>query len=87
MAAETSTDARVPVTLALIKLNFLSTLQALNLFDFDADSTTYVEIDGFSSFSEMLDFSNNWDLYLLTVLVGILGILVWLRRPLQGGGG
>jgi len=76
MAAETSTDARVPVTLALIKLNMISTLHSLKLLDGDAG--------GLESVLGVLDFAGNWDLYVLSILVGVLGILVWLRRP-QGG--
>jgi SEL1 protein len=76
-AAETSTDARVPVTLALIKLNVLSTLHSMKLMDGG-------EAGGLEDIVAILDFSGNWDLYVLSVLVGILGILVWFRRP-QGG--
>lgn len=87
MAAETSVDAKVPVTLALLKLNVLSTLQTFKFFEFDSESSSESSSFENISFSEVLDLENNWDLYVLSILVGCLGILVWFRRPQGGGGG
>ena len=77
MAAETSADAKVPVALALMKLSVVSTLQSLGVLYF-----TYG--DGLLAMLQpLISLGPNWDLYLLTILVGILGILIYFRRPAQ----
>jgi len=72
MAAETSADAKVPVALALMKLSLLFSMKYLQesrwqewLLLFNLDQS----------------LGPNWDLYLITTLVGILGIVVYFRRP------
>ena len=73
MAAETSTDAKVPVAIALAKLgigfalsNWPYTLQSFKI-------TISPEI--------YAKFELYWDIYLLTVLVGLLGLVLLVRRP------
>lgn len=77
LAAETSGDAKFPVALALLKLSFMTTLKSFGALDGKG---------GFESIGIMqplIALGPNWDLYLLAVLVGMLGILIYFRRPNQ----
>lgn len=70
LAAETSADARIPVALALIKLFVLfgvDYLQELSIFE------------TLSQWDESL--VQNWDLYLIAILTGALGLIIYFRRP------
>jgi hypothetical protein len=72
MAAEASTDAKVPVALALAKLSVLFGLRYMTENDWQdltnsLDPATYLGPD--------------WDLYLITTLLGLLVLVVYLRRP------
>uniref|UniRef100_A0A915HUM4 Uncharacterized protein n=1 Tax=Romanomermis culicivorax TaxID=13658 RepID=A0A915HUM4_ROMCU len=67
MAAETSTDAYVPVTLALMKLSFMFGLQYLQ------------EITSVHAFHLDQIFGSYWDIYLMTVLLGLTVALIFLR--------
>ena len=69
MAAETSTDAKVPVALALAKLSFV--------FAFNSGKDFKVILGP----ELMAKLELYWDVYLITVLVGLLGVLVFARRP------
>lgn len=74
MAAEASADAKVPVALALAKLSFMFGLRYLTESEWQdltlsLDPATYLGPD--------------WDLYLITTLLGLLVLVVYLRRPLQ----
>ena len=69
MASETSAEAHVPVALALLKLNFLFFFDDLfkqNYFEFISNPSEY--------------FGNYWDIYLMTILAGIITIMYFLRR-------
>jgi len=70
LAAETSTDARVPVALALLKLNVLFSLQSLQ----EVSSS-------FLYFFDIGEFVDNWDLYLIMTLICMLAGIVYFRRP------
>lgn len=72
MAAEASTDAKVPVALALAKLTILFGLRYVTEKEWEdllltLDPATYLGPD--------------WDLYLITTLLGLLVLVVYLRRP------
>jgi len=72
MASEASTDAKVPVALALAKLAFVFGLRFVTEKEWQdfynsLDPTTYLGPD--------------WDLYLITALLGLLVLVVYLRRP------
>ena len=70
MAAETSADAKVPVALALAKLGVIFAVknwESMSSFTISPEWKTRIEL--------------YWDLYLLTMLVGVLGILLFIRRP------
>ncbi|KAJ8936610.1 hypothetical protein NQ314_012225 [Rhamnusium bicolor] len=66
-AADTSADAKVPVALALFKLNFLFS------FLLQSPLTNLVNVN------EAL--GSNWDLYLITTLTAVLAGIVYFRRP------
>ena len=71
MAAEASADAKVPVTLALAKLGLVFGLRYL----MDSDWQQTLTLDPAFYFGE------DWDLYLVTMLIALLVIVVYLRRP------
>lgn len=75
MAAETSSDAQVPVALALAKLGFVYSLQHIRDSDFDVLLPTI-------NLTRLL--GPDWDLYLMTTLAVMLGIVVYFRRLPQG---
>ena len=69
MASETSSEAYVPVALALAKLNIVFYLEGVfkqNYFDFFAHPSIY--------------FGNMWDVYLMTALAGIITFMYFIRR-------
>ncbi|XP_066586847.1 protein sel-1 homolog 1-like [Prorops nasuta] len=69
-AAEASPDARIPVALALIKLFFLFALDYLQEFSI---------LDQLGKWDQLLD--QNWDLYLIGLLTGMLSLIIYFRRP------
>lgn len=71
MAAETSADAQVPVALALVKLGLLYGFSYLREQQWD-------KLLPKMSPSDML--GPDWDLYLMTIMAILLGILVYFRR-------
>ncbi|XP_026332861.1 protein sel-1 homolog 1 [Hyposmocoma kahamanoa] len=70
LAADTSPDARLPAALALAKLNAATALS--QLYD---SPLAMVFLSGEST------LLSNWDLYLITALLGALGLVVYIRRP------
>ncbi|KAL0270330.1 UNVERIFIED_CONTAM: hypothetical protein PYX00_007781 [Menopon gallinae] len=78
MAAETSSDAKVPVALALMKLSFLFSMKYLqeNFSIFQSHWHEWLLL-----FNLDRTFGPNWDIYLITALVGILGLMFYFRRP------
>lgn len=71
LAAETSADAKVPVALALLKLQMILKLESLR----DSPFKLILELDD--------NIASNWDLYLITVLTLVLGVIIYMRRPNQ----
>ena len=73
MAAETSTDAKVPVAIALAKLGINFAINnwpySLQSFKITISPDIYAKLELY------------WDIYLLTVLVGLLGLVLLVRRP------
>lgn len=69
MAAETSADAKVPVALALAKLGFIFAIK-------NWESLTVTLSPEWRARIELY-----WDMYLVTLLVGLLGLLLFIRRP------
>uniref|UniRef100_A0A1B6G8Y0 Uncharacterized protein n=1 Tax=Cuerna arida TaxID=1464854 RepID=A0A1B6G8Y0_9HEMI len=72
MAAETSVDAKVPVALALLKLSFMFSLKYFQ------ENHWY---DWFGVLNLDHSLGPNWDFYLLSALLGLLGIVMYFRRP------
>ncbi|XP_050429343.1 protein sel-1 homolog 1 [Adelges cooleyi] len=73
MAAETSLDAKVPVFLALAKLNLLHTFG--HYYNEISNIMTILSND----IAVPIGFS--WDLYLIAVLFALLSYIIYLRRP------
>jgi len=69
MAAETSTDAKVPVALALAKLAVTFAVNNWQNYRVVLSPEAWARLELY------------WDLYLLTLLVGVLGVVIFLRRP------
>ncbi|KAI2799633.1 Protein sel-1 1 [Blomia tropicalis] len=75
LAAVTSVEAQVPVFLVLIKLFFIF---------------AYEYVQGLNKWSDMFEWTpsalmgDDWDLYIMTVLAMIMGMIYYLRR--QGAG-
>ncbi|XP_032521684.2 protein sel-1 homolog 1 [Danaus plexippus] len=76
LAADASPDARLPAALALARLHAHSAIESL----LESLSQSPLAVIFISGDSILL---SNWDLYLMTVLVGALGFVIYLRRPHQ----
>lgn len=70
LAADASPDARIPVALALIKLSFLFGFDYLQEFSL---------VDQLDKWDQLL--GQNWDLYLIGFLTGMLSLIIYFRRP------
>lgn len=70
LAAETNADAKIPVALALLKLQMIYKFESLRE-------------DNFVKMLMGLDenIASNWDLYLITVITIFLGMIIYSRRP------
>lgn len=70
LAAETNADAKIPVALALLKLQMIYKFESLRE-------------DNFIKMLMGLDenIASNWDLYLITVITIFLGMIIYSRRP------
>lgn len=70
LAAETNADAKIPVALALMKLQFIYKYESLRE-------------DNFFKMLMGLDenIASNWDLYLITIVTIFLGMIIYSRRP------
>jgi len=71
MAAETSVDAKVPVALALAKLACIFAVKNLEELKILIGPETWDSLEMY------------WDLYLLSLMVGLLALLMVFRRPRQ----
>lgn len=72
LAAITSVEAQVPVALALVKLFFV----------FIGDYLQSINLKEVVSFSHLLDFGTNWDLYIVTFLIVLLSTILYGQRRL-----
>lgn len=76
LAAETSPDAQVPVALARIKLGLV--------YSFDSFNTVSYNWDGLLTGTTVYKtLGPDWDLYLMTGLAVLLGLVVYFRRMPQ----
>ncbi|XP_053945464.1 protein sel-1 homolog 1 [Anastrepha ludens] len=71
LAAETNADAKVPVAIALLKLQMLAKIEAVK-------ESPYKFI-----FYMDENIAANWDLYMITILTLLLGFIMYTRRPYQ----
>lgn len=71
LAAETNADAKIPVALALLKLQFL----------YKWDSFLNHEDSLFKALGLDENIASNWDLYLITIITILLGMIIYSRRP------
>lgn len=71
LAAETNADAKIPVALALLKLQFL----------YKFESFYNREDNFFKNFGLDKNIASNWDLYLITIITILLGMIIYSRRP------
>ncbi|XP_054081811.1 protein sel-1 homolog 1 [Zeugodacus cucurbitae] len=71
LAAETNADAKVPVAIALLKLQMLAKVEAIK-------QSPYKFI-----FYMDENIAANWDLYMITILTLLLGFIMYTRRPYQ----
>lgn len=72
MAADASADAKIPVALALMKLSIMCSLKYFQ----EKSWKDFLSLRFMTSY-----FGPNWDLYMFSVLIGLLVILVYFRRP------
>lgn len=70
LAAETNVDAKIPVALALLKLQFMYKLESLQ------EDNLFKLIMGLDE-----NIASNWDLYLITIVTILLGMIIYSRRP------
>lgn len=70
LAADASPDAKIPVALALIKLSFLFGIDYIQEFSL---------VDQLEKWDQLL--GQNWDLYLIGLLTGMLSLIIYFRRP------
>lgn len=68
LAAETNADAKIPVALALMKLQMIYKWESLRE-------------DNFFKLVFHENIASNWDLYLITVITIFLGMIIYSRRP------
>jgi TPR repeat protein len=71
LAAETNADAKIPVALALLKLNFLYKFES-----FYSREDNFFKVFGLDK-----NIASNWDLYLITIITILLGMIIYSRRP------
>jgi len=79
MAAETSPDAYLPVSIVLFKLHLEFLWEKLSsIFSSSPPppSTTTTTNEERST----IDFNSSWDLYLMAALLGLIGALYTMRR-------
>lgn len=69
-AAETNADAKIPVALALLKLQLIYKFESLR------EDNVFKLLMGLDE-----NIASNWDLYLITVATIFLGMIIYTRRP------
>lgn len=72
LAAETNADAKIPVALALLKLQAIMQVEAIRESPFRF--ILYMDENIIA----------NWDLYLITVLTLFLGFIMYMKRNQEG---
>ena len=78
MAVETNTDAYLPVTIALLKLQFKIFFE--KFFSLTTKSSSSSTKQTKTESSTTIDLDSSWDLYVMVVLLGLIGALYTMRR-------
>lgn len=88
MAAETSADAHLPVSIVLFKLHLEFLWERLRAY-FSSSSpppsttdqpTTTSTTNANPNLNDAAEFDSFWDLYLIAALIGFIGALFTMRR-------
>ncbi|CAF4252753.1 unnamed protein product [Rotaria socialis] len=87
MAAETSADAYLPVSIVLFKLHLELLWEKFSALFFSSStepiptsSTTPSTVDVGDNHSTSIELDSSWDLYLMAALLGLIGALYTIRR-------
>lgn len=81
MAAETSGDAHLPVSIVLFKLHLELLWEKLRSFFSSSSSTDHSSSTTTTTTTENnVDLDSVWDLYLIAALIGFIGALFTMRR-------
>ena len=87
MAAETSADAYLPVSIVLFKLHLELLWEKLSALFFSSStepiptsSTTPSTVNVDDNHSTPIETDSSWDLYLMAALLGLIGALYTIRR-------
>jgi hypothetical protein len=83
MAAETSADAYLPVTIVLFKLHLEFLWEKLSSIFSSSTSPPPPPSPSTTTTNEEhspIDFNSSWDLYLMAALLGLIGALYTMRR-------
>ena len=78
MALDTSREAYLPVALVLIKIQFELAFKKLFSIFFSSAKTKLTNIK--ENPSTTMDLDSAWDIYLMLVLFGLIGIFYTIRR-------
>jgi hypothetical protein len=79
MAAETSVDAYLPVSIVLFKLHLEFLWE--NLYSiFSSTPSTPTPTTSTNEEQSTIDLDSSWDLYLIAALLGLIGALYTMRR-------
>jgi hypothetical protein len=79
MAAETSADAYLPVSIVLFKLHLEFLWENLRSI-FSSSSPTATPTPTTNQEHSTIDLDSSWDLYLMAALLGLIGALYTMRR-------
>jgi len=85
MAAETSADAYLPVTIVLFKLHLEFLWEKLSSIFSSSTSPPSPPLPTTTTTTtneehSPIDFNSSWDLYLMAALLGLIGALYTMRR-------
>jgi hypothetical protein len=81
MAAETSADAYLPVSIVLFKLHLEFLWENLrSIFSSSSPTATPTPTPTTNQEHSTIDLDSSWDLYLMAALLGLIGALYTMRR-------
>ena len=80
MAAETSADAYLPVTIILLKLQLELLWENLRSIFSSSPRPTPTTTTNEEAQQSTIDLESSWDLYLMAALLGLIGALYTMRR-------